>query len=192
MSRFQGGVTMDLITSPPPAEAIAAMMAINGVRVVPTVLGTQSGPESQLGPESTGAILILQGTFADEERFNEFWTKVVELAELLATAPGFIRRYNFVDGPHYTLMAWWRSVEDAHAFFARPEHQAAMRTTFERRWQYTHFAGLWQVASPRQRLFFCQACEGITPSTESHCASCGAVLLDPYGVVDVSAASVPG
>jgi len=181
---------MDLITSPPPTEATAAMQSIPGVRITPVMLNTQSGPDSHLGPESTGAILILQGTFADEDRFTEFWTHVVGLMELLATAPGFIRRYNFADGPHYTLMAWWRSVEDAHAFFARPEHQAAMRTTFRRRWQYTHFAGLWQVASPRQRLFFCQACDGITPSTESHCTSCGVALLDPYGVPDVSAASV--
>jgi hypothetical protein len=89
---------MNLVTSPPPDEAIAAMKAIDGVRIVPVMLNTQSGPESHLGPESTGAILILQGTFAQTDRFNEFWTNVVGLMELLATAPGFIRRYNFADG----------------------------------------------------------------------------------------------
>ena len=148
------GTATDLITAPPPDEAVAAMRAIDGVRITPVMLNTQTGPAGHLGPESTGAILILQGTFTDVHRFREFWSTVVGLMALLATAPGFIRRYNFADGPHYTLMAWWRSVEDAHAFFARPEHQAAMRSTFERRWNYTHFAGLWQMADQRQRLFF--------------------------------------
>jgi heme-degrading monooxygenase HmoA len=180
---------MDLVTGPPPEHATSAMSAIQGVRIVPVMLNTQSGPEAHLGPERTGAILILQGTFAEQDRFDEFWETVVVLMELLATAPGFIRRYNFADGPHYTLMAWWRSVEDAHAFFARPEHQAAMRTTFERRWNYTHFAGLWQVSSPRQRLFFCQSCDGITPSTESCCTGCGTPLDDPFGEPHVRAAA---
>lgn len=183
---------MDLVTGPPPEEAIAAMKAIDGVRIFPTVLNTQSGPEAHLGPESTGAILVLQGTFAEQDRFAQFWTHAVTLMELLATAPGFIRRYNFADGPHYTLMAWWRSVEDAHAFFGRPEHQAAMRSTFDHRWNYTHFAGLWQVSAPRQRLFFCQSCDGITPSTEPRCTGCGAPLHDPYGDPHVRAvAGVP-
>jgi heme-degrading monooxygenase HmoA len=183
---------MELVTGPPPDEAVAAMRAIDGVRIVPVMLNTQPGPERHLGPEDTGAILILQGTFADEGRFKEFWTRVVSLMELLATAPGFIRRYNFADGPHYTLMAWWRSVEDAHAFFARPEHQAAMRATFERRWNYTHFAGLWQAATQRQRLFFCQTCDAVTPSTETCCTGCGTALRDPFGDSHVTAAaSIP-
>jgi len=183
---------MDLITAPPPAEATAAMSAINGLRVVPAMLNTQSGPEGHLGPENAGAILVLQGTFVDEARFAEFWMTVVELMTLLATAPGFIRRYNFTDGPHYTLIALWRSIADAHAFFGSGEHKAAMRTTVERRWNYTHFAGLWEVAQPRQRLFFCQTCDGITPSTEACCAGCGTPLLDPFGDNDVPAtASVP-
>jgi heme-degrading monooxygenase HmoA len=180
---------MNLVTGPPPDEAIAAMKAIDGVRIVPTMLNTQSGPERHLGPESAGAILILQGTFAEEAAFREFWTQVVELMALLANATGFIRRYSFADGPHYTLMAWWRSIEDARAFFARPEHQAAMRKTFERRLNYTHFAGLWQMANPRQRLFFCQTCDGVIPSTESGCTGCGSPLHDPYGGDHVRAAA---
>jgi heme-degrading monooxygenase HmoA len=171
---------MDLITGPPPGDVVAGLNAIDGVHVAPTMLATQRGPEGHLGPESVGGILILQGTYADQERFEEFWRHVIALTELLATAPGFVRRYNFVDGPHYTLMAWWRSVQDAHAFFARPEHQAAMRVTFDRRLNYTHFAGLWEMSTPRQRLFFCQACDGITPSTAPTCPRCGVTLDDPY------------
>lgn len=180
---------MDLVSAPPPLEAVAAMTAIDGLRIVPATLNVQSGPERHLGPESAGAILMLQGTYADEERFADFWGQAVDMMRLLADAPGFIRRYNFVDGPHYTLIALWRSVEDAHAFFGRPEHQESMRLMFERRWNYTHFAGLWQVAEPRRRLFFCQACDGVMPSTESSCTGCGTALVDPFGVSDVAAAA---
>ncbi|WP_151084063.1 antibiotic biosynthesis monooxygenase family protein [Nocardioides cynanchi] len=181
---------MDLVTAAPPEEAIAAMAAIDGLNMVPITLNTQTGPERQLGPESAGAILILQGTFIDEERFAEFWMHVADLMQLLADAPGFIRRYNFAEGPHYTLIALWRSIEEAHGFFSRPEHQAAMRTSFERRWNYTHFAGLWEAASPRPRLFFCQTCEGVMPSPEPSCTGCGADLPDPFGGRDVRAAPV--
>lgn len=181
--------TMDLITEPPPAEAVAAMSAIHGLRIVRTMLNTQDGPDSDLGPESAGAILFLQGTFVDEGRFADFWRTVADLMAVLAEAPGFIRRYNFADGAHYTLIALWRSVEDAHAFFGSGEHQAAMRLTFERRWNYTHFAGLWEVTSPRQRLFFCQACDGVTPAPETSCARCGTALSDPFGGSDVRPAA---
>ena len=180
---------MDLITSPPPPEVIAALAAVDGVQFSPTTLTTQTGPDGHLGPEDAGAILILQGTFVDESGFHDFWIQTVELVKLLATTPGFIRRWAFADGPHYTLIAWWRSVEDAHAFFSSDEHQRAIRATFGGRWQYTHFAGLWQVGVPRQRHFFCQACDAVVPSTEPLCTGCGGALPDPLGGMDVPAAA---
>ena len=63
-----------------------------------------------------------------------------------------------------TEIAFWRTPADAHAFFSRDEHQAAMRDLYRERWQYTHFAGLWELTSPRQRVIFCQQCEGVTPA----------------------------
>jgi hypothetical protein len=48
---------------PPPLEAIAKITSIEGVRITPTVLTTQQGPDRHLGPEAAGALLILQGTF---------------------------------------------------------------------------------------------------------------------------------
>jgi len=171
---------IELLTGPPPPDAIARMTAIEGVSVAPSMLATQQGPDRQLGPEGAGAILILQATFVDEAKAAGFWQTAAGLMEKLATAPGFIRRYNFTDGPHYTLFAFWRTIEDAHAFFSSDEHQAAMRELFRNRWQYTHFAGLWETAAPRQRVIFCQICDGITPSTETHCTKCGTELFDPY------------
>jgi heme-degrading monooxygenase HmoA len=171
---------VELLRQPPPAAAIARMTAIEGVAIAPVMLATQHGPDRRLGPEAAGALLVLQATFADEAGFAAFFDRAADLMELLATAPGFIRRYTFADGPHYTLIALWRTVADAHAFFARDEHQGAMRDLFRNRWQYSHFAALWEMAVPRQRHIFCRQCDGITPATERVCVGCGTELFDPY------------
>jgi heme-degrading monooxygenase HmoA len=171
---------VDLLTSPPPMSAIARMTAIDGVSVVPTILATQQGPDSHLGPEAAGAVLILQATFVDEERAAAFWDAAAALMEKLATTPGFIRRFNFTDGPHYTLIALWRSVADADAFFSSEEHQAAMRELFENRWQYSHFAGMWETVAPRRRVIFCQGCDAVVPAIERTCSGCGVELFDPF------------
>ena len=139
---------VELLTQPPPMDVIARMVAIDGVQVTPTIVASQQGPDRHLGPEAAGAILILQATFVDEDRAAGFWRTAAGLMEKLATTPGFIRRYNFTDGPHYTLFAFWRTAADAHAFFSSGEHQAAMHELFEHRWQYSHFAGLWECAAP--------------------------------------------
>ena len=171
---------VELLTGPPPMEAIARMTAIDGVSVTPTILATQLGPDRHLGPEGAGALLVLQATFADEACAAAFWQAAAGLLEKLATAPGFIRRYNFTDGPHYTLIAFWRTRADADAFFASDEHQAAMRDLYRDRWQYSHFAALWEMTRPRQRVIFCQCCHGVVPATECSCPGCGVRLFDPY------------
>lgn len=171
---------LELVTLPPPMEAIARMSAIQGVRINPTVVASQQGPDGRLGPEAAGAILVLQATFVDDAKFAEFWTQAAAIMEVLVDAPGFIRRYNFTDGPHYTLIAFWRTMADAHAFFERDEHQAAMRELFAKRWQYSHFAALWEMSTPRQRVIFCQECDGVTPAAAGSCAGCGVALEDPY------------
>jgi len=171
---------VELLSTPPPPTAIARMLAIDGVQVTPTMLATQQGPERHLGPEGAGAVLILQATFADPDRAAGFWATASALMEQLAVAPGFIRRYNFSDGPHYTLIALWRTPADANAFFSSAEHQAAMRELFRNRWQYSHFAALWEMNSPRQRVIFCQECDGVTPASDRRCNGCGVELFDPY------------
>jgi heme-degrading monooxygenase HmoA len=179
---LMGDAMPELLTQPPPMDAIAKMTAIEGVRVAPTVLATQQGPDGHLGPEAAGAVLLLQATFVDEERAAGFWMTAAGLMECLAEAPGFIRRFNFTDGPHYTLVALWRTAADAHAFFSSDEHQAAMGELFRHRWQYSHFAGLWEVTTPRQRVIFCQHCDGVTPATDGVCVGCGTELFDPFAI----------
>src|SRR5664280_1338958 len=45
----------ELLTAPPPLEAIVAMAAIPHVQIAPTVLATQQGPAGELGPEAAEA-----------------------------------------------------------------------------------------------------------------------------------------
>lgn len=179
----------ELLTLPPPPEAVAAMAAIPHSQISPIVLGTQQGPDGHLGPEKAGAILMLQATFNDPEGFAMFWKALVPLFELLESAPGFIRRYGFGDGPHNTLIAFWRTAQDARAFAARPEHCAAVRDLYQQRWQYSHFAAIWEMTTNHDRVIFCPDCQAVTPAADRRCSGCGGVLLGAYRAVPEQAAA---
>ena len=169
-----------LLTVPPPPEVIAVMAGIPQTLITPGILVTQQGPCGELGPEAAGAILILQATFSREEGAAGFWTAAVPLMELLASAPGFIRRYSFPDGPRITLIALWRTAADARAFAATPEHRAAVRGLHDHRWQYSHFSAVWEMATNHGRVIFCDECDAITDASEQSCKGCGAALVDVY------------
>ena len=173
---------MELSTQPPPPEAIAAMSAIDGVHIAPTILATQTGPVGHLGPEEAQAVLMLQATFADTDGAARFWEAAVPLMAMLRSAPGFIRRYSFPAGPSITLLAFWRTAADAHAFAATPEHRAAVRDLYRHRWQYSHFSALWEMTSNHGRMVFCTDCDAITPAADRCCAGCGAALVDIYAI----------
>jgi hypothetical protein len=170
----------ELLTGPPPADAIARMSSITGVRITPTMLATQRGPDGHLGPEAAGAILMLQATFADPAGAARFWGAAVPLMELLESAPGFIRRYSFLDGANITLIALWRTASNAKAFAAGPEHRAAVRDLYQQRWQYSHFSAIWEMTTNHDRVIFCPSCESITPAAQRACHDCGADLIDNY------------
>jgi hypothetical protein len=36
------------------------------------------------------------------------------------------------------------------------------------------------MITPRQRVIFCQQCEGVTPATDRVCVGCGTELFDPF------------
>jgi heme-degrading monooxygenase HmoA len=172
----------ELLACPPPPDVLPAMLAIPGMTVTPGILATQEGPDGHLGPEAAGAILILQATFNDADKAHAFWHTTVGLMELLATAPGFIRRYSFPDGLSITLIALWRSVADAKAFAATPEHRAAVRELYRNRWQYSHFAALWEMTANHQRMIFCDECDGVSAAADRVCGTCGAKLVDVYTI----------
>ena len=156
------------------------MARIPGVQIAPTVLATQRGPEGHLGPEAAGAILMLQATFADPTGVARFWSAAVPLMQLLESAPGFIRRYSFPDGPTITLIAFWRTVAHAKAFAATPEHRAAVRDLYHQRWQYSHFSAIWEMTPNHGRMIFCTVCDAIAPAAEHTCIACGTALIDVY------------
>jgi heme-degrading monooxygenase HmoA len=170
----------ELLVGPPPADVITTMTALPGIRITPTILATQQGPEGHLGPECAGAILMLQATFADPAGAAGFWAAAVPLMALLETAPGFIRRYSFPDGPSVTMLAFWRAAADARAFAATPEHRAAVRELYSKRWQYSHFAAIWEITANHDRVIFCTDCEAVTPASGRVCRGCGAALTDVY------------
>jgi uncharacterized paraquat-inducible protein A len=74
----------------------------------------------------------------------------------------------------------WRTAEDARAFAARPEHRAAACGLYQQRWQYSHFAAIWETTSSHDRVIFCPRCRAVTPAADGPCSGCGAGLLDPY------------
>jgi hypothetical protein len=149
------------------------MLAIPEVQITPTMLASQQGPDGDLGPEAAGAILMLQATFADVQGAHGFWAAAVPLMEALASAPGFIRRYSFADGPSITLIALWRTGADARSFAATPLHRAAVRDLYKQRWQHSHFSAIWEITRNHGRVIFCDKCEGITAASELVCSGCG-------------------
>jgi heme-degrading monooxygenase HmoA len=156
------------------------MAAMPGVQIAPTILATQQGPEGHQGPEAAGAVLMLQATFIDAEGAGGFWEAAVPLMELLETAPGFIRRYSFPDGPNITMLAFWRTATDAKAFAATPRHQAVVRDLYRQRWQYSHFSAIWELTSNHGRVIFCADCDAVTAAAEHRCSGCGAPFIDPF------------
>jgi heme-degrading monooxygenase HmoA len=169
---------------PPPPDVLPGMLALPNFRANPVMMTVLEGPDRDLGPESAGAILMLSMTFSDQEKAKGFWRVALRLHELLAEAPGFIRRFAFGDDPVFYLIAFWRTVEDAKAFAARPEHRAAVKELFRNRWQYSHFAAIWEISSNHGRIVFCDECAGVTPASDGACSMCGAPIVDPFKKYD--------
>lgn len=171
----------ELLVAPPPIEVIGRMGSIPRLAIAPSILVTQQGPgeDGRLGPEAAGAVLLLQATFSTEAGAAHFWDAAVELMTLLADAPGFIRRYSWPDGPTMSLLALWRSYEDAEAFASTPEHRAAVRKLYQEGWQHTHFSAIWELRHNHGRIAFCE-CGAATPIGEGSCASCGEPLFDVF------------
>jgi hypothetical protein len=67
-----------------------------------------------------------------------------------------------------------------------------MRELFQHRWAYSYFAALWEMTTLRQRVIFCQHCDGVTPATDRACEGCGAELFDPLPCEPCRILSVSG
>jgi hypothetical protein len=80
-------------------------------------------------------------------------------------------------------------MSDANAFFASKELQAAMRGLYQGRWQYSHLPALFESPAHRDRVIFCDRCDGIIPMPASHCHECGAALVDVHRTAACSGAA---
>ena len=159
----------ELPAQPPPEDLRAAIAQISRL-----------GPDGKLGPEDAGAVLILQATFTTPEGAAAFWRALVPLLRLLEDTPGFIRRFGVSDGPANTLIALWRTPADAYAFAAGPEHRSAVKALYAERWEYTHFAAVWELASTSGRVIFCPDCDAVAPASNDHCPDCGRAMPATY------------
>jgi len=165
----------------PPSDEVKALVAtIPGVRFTPGVVVGQEGPEGRLGPEAAGAILVLHTTAVDEEAAERFWRTTTAVKQQLPNAKGFIRLFSLFEGLSGYLVAFWRTVEDAKAFAAQPQHRAAMADMDSERFAYSHFVGLWEAHSMQPRNIYCEACGTATPAPTQACSSCGNPLDDVY------------
>ena len=165
---------------PPTEEAGGIVSQIPGVRFTEVPVLAVDGPDGALGPESAGALMHLHMTMVDEEKTRAFWRQVAITLKAAADAPGLIRFIAVTDGLSQDAVAWWRTVDDAKAFAASEVHQAAMAEMDELGFEYTHFAGLWQLVAPRERHVICDACGSSTTMPADSCRSCGVEIADVF------------
>lgn len=174
----------------PPSDEVKAMVgAIPGVRFNQGVVVGQDGPDSHLGPEAAGALLVLHMTVADDAAADRFWRTTTAVKQQLPAAPGFIRLFSFFDGPSGYLVAFWRSAEDAEAFAKTEAHRKAMAALDTERFEYSHFVGLWTTHRVRNRNMYCTECDAITPAPASACSGCGTPLDDVFARGNLASAA---
>jgi hypothetical protein len=65
-------------------------------------------------------------------------------------------------------------------FTARPKHRAAVRDIYQQRWQYSHFAAIWELTSNHDQVIFCPDCQAVTSAAHQRCSGCDIELPDIY------------
>jgi len=161
----------------PEGDTAARMGALEGVRFTPGMVF--SVERESAGPEAAGAVLVLQGTLADPDKAQQFWSRAATTIEAALQAPGFIRFIGFGDGPHNYAVAFWRTIEDAERYAKGMEHRDAVKELRATGNQYSHFAGLFAASRPHARHIFCDQC-GIQNDVRERCAQCGNALVDSF------------
>jgi len=170
-----------LTVIPPNAENEALMTRLPGFRQTPIPVIAFDGPERHLGPEQTGALLLLHMTMTDDEaKAQAFWQQVALTCQAAAQSPGFIRMLAFFDGQANWALGFWRSVEEAQAYRNHPVHQQAMAEMFASQFEYMHYAGIWQPTHTRTREAYCERCGAQTLMPAERCTGCGNPLADVF------------
>lgn len=164
---------------PPEGEAAQLMGELPGARFTHGVTFAVD-PAEPAGPESAGAVLVLQGTLASPDDAQMFWGRAAVTLRAAMDSPGFIRFIGFGDGLCSYALGFWRTVDDAQAFARASAHRDAERELQDTGNQYTHFAGLFRLESSSGRHFHCEACRRTTAAPAKECSHCGNPLVDAF------------
>jgi predicted amidophosphoribosyltransferase len=55
-----------------------------------------------------------------------------------------------------------------------------VRDLYQQRWQYSHFAAIWEMTSTHDRVIFCPRCQAVTPAALQRCSGCATEQSDIY------------
>jgi hypothetical protein len=70
---------------------------------------------------------------------------------------------------------------DYHPFGGRSHRcREAVAALDRKRFEYSHFVGLWKAHAVHQRNIYCEACGTATPAPASACRNCGNPLHDVF------------
>ncbi len=173
---------MPVLQNFPPDPDIEALMEGLPIRSSEGPVRVLEGPEAHLGHEAAGAILVLHTTMIDNDKAQLFHRQVAATLIAAASAPGMIRVVMATDGLSNDAYILWRSVEEAKAFASNTVHREAVSAMLRDRFEYTHFAGLWQQVEPRDRHVFCEKCGAESTMPIDHCSRCGNEVADVFRI----------
>jgi heme-degrading monooxygenase HmoA len=148
-------------------------------RWTPGAVGCLDGP-GNLGPESAGALTLVFGSFSDPGKAQRSYRRFTDAQRGVRDAPGFLRWFSFVDGPHGYGLGWWRSPDDAAAFARGQLHRELVREQRAEGLEYSQFAGIWTAHTIGRRNFYCPTCKSVTAAPAAACSGCGAALDDGF------------
>jgi hypothetical protein len=148
-------------------------------RFTPGAVGCLDGP-GNLGPEHAGALTLVFGSFADNDRAQRTYHRFTDAQCALRETPGFLRWFSFIDGPHGWGLGWWRSAEDASAFARGQFHRDLVAEQRRDGLEYSQFAGIWTAHTIGARNFYCPECGAITAAPARFCSGCGDRLDDGF------------
>jgi heme-degrading monooxygenase HmoA len=172
---------------PPAGANQMAMGSIPGVRFSEGVVFAVEGPDP-VGPEAAQAVLVLEGALDQDDKAQQFWSRAAVTLREARESTGFIRFIAFADGLTNYALGFWRTRDDAMAFFRSPTHTEAMRELDATGNQYEHFAALFNADRQHERHVYCEGCGKRNVMPTEQCVDCGNELVDSFKVQSAAAA----
>ena len=156
-----------------------AFGSIPGVRFSEGVVLAVDG-DDPVGPEAAGAVLVLQGALASDDKAQQFWARAATTLRAARESDGFIRFITFSDGLSNYAIGFWRSHDDAMRFRNSRPHMDAIRELDATGNQYQHFAALFRSERVHERHTYCERCGTRNTMPRETCRQCGNALVDVF------------